>query len=121
MTNTEAKSLECKLTDFGFASVLDENHMFKDSLGSPNYMAPELIKKESYTEKVDIWATGCVFYSMLSGLMAFDGDTKKELHTSICTELPDMRSGIWKRVGKNCKKFIALMLERDWKKRPTAE
>ena len=37
--------LEAKLTDFGFASILDENHMFKDSLGSPNYMAPELILK----------------------------------------------------------------------------
>lgn len=105
--------IECKLTDFGFASVLDDNHMFKDSLGSPNYMAPELIMKKPYSESVDIWATGCVLYSMLSGLMAFDGDTKKELHQSICTELPDMKSGIWKRISKSCKQFITLMLERN--------
>lgn len=72
--------LECKLTDFGFASILDENHMFKDSLGSPNYMAPELIVKKPYSYKVDVWATGCVLYSMLCGMMAFDGDSKKELH-----------------------------------------
>jgi serine/threonine protein kinase len=76
MTRT-TEPLEVKLTDFGFASVLDENHMFKDSLGSPNYMAPELIMKEPYDEKVDIWACGCVLYSMLCGMMAFDGDNKK--------------------------------------------
>jgi len=76
--------LECKLTDFGFASILDENHMFKDSLGSPNYMAPELIVKKPYGYKVDVWACGCVLYSMLCGMMAFDGDSKKELHQSIC-------------------------------------
>ena len=55
-----------KLTDFGFASCLDENHMFKDSLGSPNYMAPELIKKEPYTEKVDIWALGIIAYQIMA-------------------------------------------------------
>lgn len=95
--------LEVKLTDFGFASVLDENHTFKDSLGSPNYMAPELIVKQPYSEKVDVWATGCVLYSMLCGMMAFDGDTKKELNRCICRETPDLKSGIWKRISKSCK------------------
>ena len=66
MTRTH-DPLEVKLTDFGFASVLDENHMFKDSLGSPNYMAPELILKKEYNEKVDVWACGCVFYEIVCG------------------------------------------------------
>lgn len=101
--------LEVKLTDFGFASVLDENHTFKDSLGSPNYMAPELIVKQPYSEKVDVWATGCVLYSMLCGMMAFDGDTKKELNRCICRETPDLKSGIWKRISKSCKQFLLLM------------
>lgn len=99
--------LECKLTDFGFASVLDENHKFKDSLGSPNYMAPELILRKPYNEKVDIWATGCVLYSMLCGMMAFDGDSKKELQETICNVTPEMKSGVWKKhITKNCKDFL---------------
>lgn len=119
---TRAKEpLECKLTDFGFASILDENHKFKDSLGSPNYMAPELILKKPYTEKVDVWATGCVLYSMLCGMMAFDGETKKELHKQICYETPDVKSGIWKKVSKSCKEFLLLMLHRDQNKRPSIE
>lgn len=102
MTSAQ-QPLECKLTDFGFASVLDENHMFKDCLGSPNYMAPELILRRPYSEKVDVWACGCVLYSMLCGMMAFDGDTKKELHQSICRETPEMKSAIWRRISKKCK------------------
>ena len=98
--------LEVKLTDFGFASVLDENHMFKDSLGSPNYMAPELILKKEYNEKVDVWACGCVLYSMLCGMMAFDGDTKKELNKAICSEHPDIKTGQFKKISKNCKDFL---------------
>jgi serine/threonine protein kinase len=31
-------------------------------LGTPLYMAPELIKREKYNEKVDVWALGCIVY-----------------------------------------------------------
>ena len=40
-------------------------------LGSPLYMAPELVKRETYDEKVDVWALGCVTYLLLSGQTPF--------------------------------------------------
>ena len=40
-------------------------------LGSPLYMAPELVKKEVYNEKVDVWAIGCITYLLLSGYTPF--------------------------------------------------
>ncbi len=121
LVTSAVEPLEVKLTDFGFASVLDENHMFKDSLGSPNYMAPELVKKEPYDEKVDVWATGCVLYSMLSGTMAFDADNKVNLNNFICLKTPDIKSGTFKKVSKSCKEFLLLMLQRDKNKRPSVE
>ena len=37
-------------------------------LGSPLYMAPELVKRTpGYTDKVDVWALGCITYLLLSG------------------------------------------------------
>jgi len=36
-------------------------------LGSPIYMAPEVLKGESYTSKTDVWSMGIVFYRMLFG------------------------------------------------------
>ena len=42
-------------------------------------MAPEIIKKEAYTEKVDIWATGVVTYIMIFGKAPFKGKKKAEV------------------------------------------
>ena len=46
-------------------------------------MAPEIIKKEAYTEKVDIWATGVVAYIMLFGKAPFRGKKKPEIFEQI--------------------------------------
>ena len=46
-------------------------------------MAPELVKKMSYTEKVDIWATGVVAYIMLFGKAPFKGKMKSEVFDAI--------------------------------------
>jgi len=48
-------------------------------LGSPLYMAPEIIKKLSYGVKVDIWSLGIMAYIILSGRPPFSGKTKEEL------------------------------------------
>lgn len=63
-----------KLTDFGFAKVLDPNQDgLTDTLGSPLYMAPEIIKKIPYDQKVDIWSMGVIVYILLCGRPPFKG------------------------------------------------
>jgi serine/threonine protein kinase len=52
-----------KLGDFGFCKTLKPGeHMAKTMLGSPIYMAPEVLRGESYTMKADIWSLGVVLY-----------------------------------------------------------
>ena len=60
-----------KLTDFGFATKYDPNNKQTLSLGSPMYMAPELVKEEPYDYKVDCWATGVITYILLTGAPPF--------------------------------------------------
>lgn len=91
--------LQVKLTDFGFSAFFDEKKKFTERLGSHNYMAPEIIKNEEYSYKVDIWATGCIIYSMFCGCMAFDGDNKKLIDKAILKTTPDMSDRIWKGVS----------------------
>ena len=43
------------------------------SLGTPPYMAPELLKREPYDKKVDIWAIGVIAYKLLFDKVPFDG------------------------------------------------
>ena len=72
--NDEGKiNMICKLTDFGFACVMNPQRKVNLSLGSPLYMAPEVINSESYNSKVDIWALGVITFILLTGTVPFPG------------------------------------------------
>lgn len=67
------------LTDFGFAC--QENKQGDDSLeiGTLPFEAPEIIKSEPRSYKVDIWAAGCIAYYLLSGCQyPFDSEAEDE-------------------------------------------
>lgn len=52
-----------KLGDFGFCKTLGKSSdMASTMLGSPIYMAPEVLKGEIYTSKADIWSLGVVLF-----------------------------------------------------------
>lgn len=57
----------CKLTDFGFACILEPDQKSAQRLGTPLYMAPEIINGSNYDNKVDTWALGVLTYVLLSG------------------------------------------------------
>lgn len=52
-------------------------------VGSPLNMAPEILKKHSYTEKVDVYSAGTVLYEMLFGKVPFNGKDYENLLKSI--------------------------------------
>lgn len=56
------------------------------TLGSPLYMAPEIVKKVQYNTKVDIWSLGVMTYIMLSGRPPFKGKTKDEIFLQLSTQ-----------------------------------
>ena len=56
------EKLTIKLGDFGFSSYFAHDKKLDLYLGSPSYMAPEIIKGLGYDEKVDIWSAGVVIY-----------------------------------------------------------
>eukprot|EP01127_Copromyxa_protea_P010928 TRINITY_DN2712_c0_g7_i4.p2 TRINITY_DN2712_c0_g7~~TRINITY_DN2712_c0_g7_i4.p2 ORF type:complete len:476 (+),score=85.66 TRINITY_DN2712_c0_g7_i4:2635-4062(+) len=59
-----------KLADFGVSAVLKNNEQFKeqsDYIGSPLFMAPEILKKEGYNSKADIWSLGITIIEMCQG------------------------------------------------------
>jgi serine/threonine-protein kinase ULK2 len=52
-------------------------------LGSPLYMAPEIIERKRYNTKVDVWAAGVILHILLVGDPPFKGDSKKEVFSAI--------------------------------------
>jgi serine/threonine protein kinase len=63
-----------KIGDFGISRVLNENHKHTLSkIGSPNYVAPELLIGKNQSKEVDLWAIGCVIYELCYLKKAFSG------------------------------------------------
>ena len=62
-----------KIIDFGFSSKLEKDQSFQGIVGTPYFLAPEIIYGSSYKEKVDMWALGIITYCLLAGRYPFNG------------------------------------------------
>jgi len=85
LDSKETSNFNLKITDFGFARFHDPDNDegLTDMLGSPLYMAPEIIKKLPYDNKVDIWSLGVILYIMMTGRPPFKGRTKDEIFIAV--------------------------------------
>jgi len=71
-------NFEIKIADFGFACLFDPKNGMDAYLGTPCYMAPEILQGKKYNEKVDIWSIGVIAFMLLSGQMLFNAQTTKQ-------------------------------------------
>lgn len=91
-----------------------------DILGSPLYMAPEILLKKSYGSTVDIWAAGVLLHILMVGEPPFIADSKKEIFNMIRKQEVVLGKG-WSNFSPFCRDIVAQMLIKDPKERPSAE
>lgn len=74
-----------RICDFGVSKQIDpDNDIMHEQCGTPVYMAPELLKGEGYKGfSADLWSTGVVLYTMLSGTIPFKGNNVKDVYLAI--------------------------------------
>lgn len=116
-----------KLADFGcskgLADIANKSQNGCGTLvGSPYWMAPEVIKNEAYGTKADIWSVGCTVVEMLNGghppwHEKFDNVYTAMYFIANTTEIP---SNIPSDVSDTCRDFLSRCFERDVTKRPSA-
>ena len=66
------RNITFKLSDFGISRHLDQSKMASTIVGSPVYMAPEVIRGDAYDGRCDLWSLGCVLHEAYMGRSLFD-------------------------------------------------
>ena len=68
-----------KIGDFGVARSINSSELIMTMVGTPYYLAPEIILGIGYTTQADIWSVGCVFYELLTLKPLFECQSLCEL------------------------------------------
>ena len=109
---TSEENSNLKLVDFGFCKYFTEHMRILERVGTPYYMAPEVISGD-YQKKSDVWSLGVILYVMLSGRPPFNGNTDTEILMSIMNQEPKFDGKIWKEISLGAIQLIRSMLTRD--------
>uniref|UniRef100_A0A915NUE0 Protein kinase domain-containing protein n=1 Tax=Meloidogyne floridensis TaxID=298350 RepID=A0A915NUE0_9BILA len=109
------------ITDFGLAKqTKSQDERMTETCGTPEYIAPEILLRIPYMNKVDCWAVGVIAYILMSGIMPFDDDCRSRLYTHIITAnyiyYPQFWSG-----SEQAKHFVDSLLETSPDFRPSAQ
>ncbi|KAK9162151.1 hypothetical protein Syun_003053 [Stephania yunnanensis] len=108
-----------KATDFGLSVFYKPGDTFSDVVGSPYYVAPEVLRKH-YGPESDVWSAGVILYILLSGVPPFWAETESGIFRQILQGKLDFESDPWPRISDSAKDLIRKMLDRNPKNRPTA-
>ncbi|KAA6394127.1 MAG: putative protein kinase domain protein [Streblomastix strix] len=82
------KNNQLKIGDFGVSKTLDEQDYAHTVAGTRLFLSPEMLKKESYTEKVDLWSLGIILYILVELQHPFDTQNEINLVQSITNHPP---------------------------------
>ena len=92
-----------KLIDFGFACEIKPG--LRDYLGTPTYTAPEIIMRDEYDEKVDIWSTGILLFNMLTGCQPYNSNDYVPLDEQVLNKSIPFSKIENEQLKKLCKKL----------------
>ena len=112
-----------KLTDFGVSAVATSKKAVATlhSRGTASYRPPELLGEDAeFTNKVDIWALGCVLHELSTGKVAFREDWTVRQYTFDTEPLPISFPSIPKFLEHHMSRNILHLLSKKWNDRPGA-
>lgn len=113
---TKDPKSKIKVIDFGTSCSYEKGNKLKQKLGTPYYIAPEVLKK-SYDEKCDVWSSGFIIYILLCRYPPFNGPNDKIIFQRVLEGKFAFPEEDWNGISKSAKELIRRMLTYDPSKR----
>ncbi|KAJ3501352.1 hypothetical protein NLJ89_g9373 [Agrocybe chaxingu] len=98
-----------KIADFGLSKVV-WNEQTMTPCGTVGYTAPEIVKDERYSKSVDMWALGCVLYTLLCGFPPFYDESINVLTEKVARGYYTFLSPWWDDISHSAKDLITHLL-----------
>ena len=112
-----SKNKSVKIGDMGMSKIISNKEMKLSRVGTPLYLAPELVRKEKYDFKADIWSFGCSLYHLARTIPPFNDENLIKLGQSIINENPAPLPSCY---SDKLTYFINKLMTKDKKLRPSA-
>ncbi|CAB4285692.1 unnamed protein product [Prunus armeniaca] len=110
-----------KLADFGSAEWVSEGGSMEGVVGTPYYVAPEVLMGRAYNEKVDVWSAGVMLYIMLGGIPPFYGESASEIFEAVLRGNLRFPPKVFRSVSPAAKDLLRKMICRDVSRRFSAD
>ncbi|KAG4429410.1 hypothetical protein IFR05_015109 [Cadophora sp. M221] len=102
-----------KVADFGFSKKMVWDRRATTPCGTADYMAPEIVQNEEYSKEVDIWALGCVLYTMLCGFHPFNYKSSQKMAEKVVCGQYSFLSPWWDNISGSAKDLVFSLLITD--------
>ncbi|XP_073970697.1 uncharacterized protein isoform X2 [Rhodnius prolixus] len=112
---------DIKVCDFEISRVILDGSEVHEILGTPEYVAPEILHYEPITLAADMWSLGVTTYVLLTGFSPFGGETDQETFLNISRAQVDFPDELFEDVSEEAKDFVKKLLVRNPGDRMTAK
>ncbi|XP_071790240.1 serine/threonine-protein kinase D1-like isoform X2 [Asterias amurensis] len=119
LLSSEGDFPQVKLCDFGFARIIGEKSFRRSVVGTPAYLAPEVLRSKGYNRSLDMWSVGVIIYVSLSGTFPFNEDEEitDQIHNAAFMFPPNP----WDEISDDAVDLIKNLLQVKLRKRYTAD
>ncbi|GFO31565.1 serine/threonine-protein kinase 17a [Plakobranchus ocellatus] len=111
---------DIKICDLGFACLTNTGEDIRDIIGTPDYVAPEVLDYEPLNIQTDMWSLGVLTYVMLTACSPFAGDNQQETFCNITQVKMEYPDELFENINPLAKDFISKLLVKKPRDRMTA-
>ncbi|CAG9316528.1 unnamed protein product [Blepharisma stoltei] len=103
-----------KITDFGLSKlgISESNPKAFTFCGTPEYLAPEILKNQGHDKKVDFWSLGAVLYEMISGAPPFYSKNRNEMYKNVLNKPVEMKPNFSNELSDFLTKLLQIIPEK---------